>query len=105
MQIIPLTKDNVLAETMKIKQTRQAQNADIAPIVTKILSQVKQHGDEALKKYTLRFDNVALDTFRVSEKKCKGVKAGGRRLSEPAQTGPCQHLRLSRSAASERLFL
>lgn len=67
MQIIPLTKDNVLAETMKIRQTRQAQNADIAPIVTKILSQVKQHGDEALKKYTLQFDNVALDTFRVSE--------------------------------------
>lgn len=36
--------------------------------VQTILNEIKKHGDDALKKYTLQFDGVQLDSLLVSEK-------------------------------------
>ncbi len=35
--------------------------------VSSILSDIKLNGDEAVKKYSLQFDKIALDSFKVSE--------------------------------------
>lgn len=37
-------------------------------IVEEILAEVKQHGDKALKKYSLQLDNCQLDNFKVDQK-------------------------------------
>ncbi len=67
MQIIQLLPDAVSAEVGKIRSAESAQDATLARSVSDIISQVKEHGDEALKKYTLQFDRAKLDTFHVSE--------------------------------------
>ncbi len=43
-------------------------NEEVNAIVKKILDEVKKQGDEALKKYTLKFDGFNPDPLRVSKK-------------------------------------
>ncbi len=38
---------------------------ELSPLVSQIFAEVQQDGDTALKKYTLLFDKVELDTFKV----------------------------------------
>ena len=40
--------------------------ADYEEGVKKIIADVRSHGDEALKEYTIKFDGVKLDDLRVS---------------------------------------
>jgi histidinol dehydrogenase len=42
-------------------------NSAVVSTVGKILHEVQQNGDEALRKFTYTFDDVSLDTFKVSE--------------------------------------
>ena len=42
-------------------------------VVRKVLAEVKQKGDAALKAYTLQYDGVALDTFRVDRQVFKNT--------------------------------
>lgn len=67
MQIIQLSNDNISDEITKIRRAHQTQDASVARLVGDILLQVKTHGDEALKRYTLEFDGAAIETFRVDE--------------------------------------
>lgn len=52
----------------EIIQRPQIDNASHHDIVSAILLDVKQNGDEAVKKYSFRFDDVAVDELKVSEK-------------------------------------
>jgi histidinol dehydrogenase len=45
----------------------QDMNSDVLVSVNEILKDVKANGDQAVKKYTEKFDGVALSDFRVSE--------------------------------------
>ena len=51
----------------EIIQRPQINNAEIKAVVSDILLDVKQNGDKAIKKYSLEFDGVELNNFRVSE--------------------------------------
>jgi len=43
-------------------------------IVKEVFEDVRQYGDEALKKFTKRFDNVKIETFDVSEEVLKNAQ-------------------------------
>lgn len=45
-----------------VKSYEQLEN-----LVKDIFKDVKDNGDEALKKYTLQFDTIALETFQVDK--------------------------------------
>lgn len=49
------------------QQTAQTTNPQVAISVANIISDVRQRGDEALRDYSVRFDGVALNNFKVSE--------------------------------------
>ncbi len=40
--------------------------SELYPTVQSVLNEIKTHGDEALRKFTQKFDGVKLDTFTVS---------------------------------------
>ena len=44
-----------------------ADNADIRNDISLVINDIKHHGDEALRKYTLQFDKVDLESFLVPE--------------------------------------
>ena len=46
---------------------RMSNAPDVSAPVAEIISAVKNNGDSALKEYTLKFDKVSLNSFRVSE--------------------------------------
>jgi len=48
-------------------------NEEVNLIVRKILEDVKNHGDEALKKYTLKFDGFNPEPLRVSKKEIENA--------------------------------
>jgi len=49
-------------------------NRSILESVQQILNAVKQHGDEAVRSFTKKFDGVELDNFLVSEKEIKDAE-------------------------------
>ncbi len=55
-------------EWNEITQRPQINNAALKNIVSEILLDVKQNGDDAIRKYTFQFDGVALRNLKVSEK-------------------------------------
>jgi histidinol dehydrogenase len=73
MKIIKLKNQNV-KELIK----RSTLDADsVIDTVDKIIRKVRIHGDQALQKYTLKFDGVSLDHFKIDEddlkKSCQKV--------------------------------
>ncbi len=54
-----------------LKKRATGSDKEITRIVTEIIDEVKLMGDSALKKYTKRFDNVELESLRLSESKIK----------------------------------
>jgi histidinol dehydrogenase len=53
--------DNLLAK-------RNGNKIDVSKTVKEILEDVKENGDIAIKKYTLKFDNVKIDNLKVTKK-------------------------------------
>ena len=51
----------------EIIQRPKINDAELKHIVADILSDVKQNGDSAIKKYCLQFGKVLLDDLKVSE--------------------------------------
>ena len=47
---------------------RSEEIANVAPVVSEIIADVKKRGDEALKYYAEKFDHAVLDSIEVSEK-------------------------------------
>ena len=41
--------------------------SDIEPIVNDVLQQIKSEGDDAIKRFTLKFDKVQVDDTEVKE--------------------------------------
>lgn len=71
MQVIknPDRKDwNVLL------QRPYVDNRSVLESVQQILNAVKQHGDEAIRSFTKKFDGVELESFQVSEKEIEEAK-------------------------------
>ena len=56
------------------------QEADVSAAVDAVLSDVRQNGDEALRRYTRQFDGAALDALEVTAEE---VEAAWARLDEP----------------------
>ncbi|WP_456472587.1 histidinol dehydrogenase [Methanocaldococcus sp.] len=65
--IVKALKDLSLEERKKIVERNKVNYEEIFDSVNKILKDVKERGDEALKHYTKIFDNVDLDNFEVTE--------------------------------------
>jgi histidinol dehydrogenase len=55
-------------ENISIKRSIETGTAEQLAVVQKIIADVRQWGDEALRKYTVKFDRVLLDSFLVTEK-------------------------------------
>ena len=53
--------------------------SDIEPIVNDVLQQIKTEGDDAIKRFTLKFDKVQVDDPEVKEEE---IKAAANQLSE-----------------------
>lgn len=49
-------------------------NRSVLESVQQILNAVKQHGDEAIRSFTKKFDGVELESFQVSEKEIEEAK-------------------------------
>ena len=60
-------------EWNEIIRRPQINNAALKNIVSKILLDVKQNGDEAVKRYSLQFDGVELTNLKVNEKEIQGA--------------------------------
>ena len=56
------------------------QEADVSAAVDAVLADVRQNGDEALRRYTRQFDGAALDALEVTAEE---VEAAWARLDEP----------------------
>ncbi|MBZ9571527.1 histidinol dehydrogenase [Methanobrevibacter sp. TMH8] len=63
MEILDYKKENI------VKLTKRSQDdiEDVLPVVSDILKNVKESKDSSLKKYTAKFDNVKIETFKVSQ--------------------------------------
>jgi histidinol dehydrogenase len=55
-------------ENISIKRSIETGTAEQLAVVQKIIADVRQWGDEALSEYTVKFDQVLLDSFLVTEK-------------------------------------
>lgn len=55
-----------LRDIRRITKRDQAESEDIRKAVEAILQDIEEHGDQAVRKYTKRFDGVDLDSFLVS---------------------------------------
>lgn len=59
------------SDTAQLQQYLESRSeeidSDVIVRVSGILQDVKQRKDEALKEYTLRFDGIAMETFRVAQ--------------------------------------
>ncbi len=67
-----------LFDSRQINRTG-AFNADALAAAAKIVEDVRQRGDEALRDYTNRFDGVAIENFRVSD---EAIEAACQTLDE-----------------------
>jgi len=70
-------------------------NASLEKAVSKILKNVKEKGDKAVKKYSKEFDGVSLRTLRVSDKE---IKDGEKVLSDELKQA------IQQAATNIRLF-
>lgn len=71
MKIINNPAPNIWPELLK-RPTKTV--ADIETTVQTIFSDIKKQGDEAIKKYTERFDSVQLENFKVSDTEIEEAK-------------------------------
>jgi histidinol dehydrogenase len=69
MKFIDTTDQNKQQEDWKqLLQRPTFESASVRKEVSAILNDVKQHGDDAIKKYTVKFDGVELNDLTVNEK-------------------------------------
>jgi histidinol dehydrogenase len=69
---------NILSESERraaLARPTLESRADIAAVALEVINSVRQHGDEALRRYTERFDGVKLEALEVS----RGEFAAARR--------------------------
>lgn len=66
LEIIEVNQSNEIDYIKKIKSRQEEVNADVTKVVTEIIEDVKVNGDEAIKKYTLKFDGELPDCIEVS---------------------------------------
>ncbi len=76
--MIRIYRDGELNDSELLK--RNEPKADVAGVVSAILEDVRAHGDEAVLRYTEKFDGVRLDTMLVSPEEIAEALAG----TEPA---------------------
>ncbi|HJV16549.1 MAG TPA: histidinol dehydrogenase [Bacillales bacterium] len=60
-------------ETISIKRSIESGTAEQLEVVKKIIADVRERGDEALREYTEKYDQVPIDTFLVSEKEIENA--------------------------------
>jgi histidinol dehydrogenase len=54
-------------ELISIKRSIESGTAEQLEVVQKIIADIRQNGDQALKEYTVKFDRVSLESFAVEE--------------------------------------
>lgn len=59
----------------------QTQRADVAATVSEVIADIRQRGDEAVRDYSVKFDNWSPESFRLSPERVEQIIAG-----VPAQT-------------------
>jgi histidinol dehydrogenase len=83
MQLLRTNDPDFEDRFQRIVRDRRESDVDVQRDVAAILAAVREHGDEALAEYSLRFDSHALETeqdWRISAHECKsaydGLEAG-----------------------------
>ncbi|MDR3273537.1 MAG: histidinol dehydrogenase [Flavobacteriaceae bacterium] len=71
MKIIKYPKKETWQELTLRPESRKV---SLQETVQKVFEDVKNSGDEALRKYTLEFDKVCMDSFKVSEQEIQGAE-------------------------------
>lgn len=69
LRLFEISKSN--EEVINIIKNREEENLDLVDTVSKILKDVKDNKDKALRKYTEAFDKVKVKDLRVSENEIK----------------------------------
>ena len=64
-QMIKIKKIDEIDLKQKYNET---QDDRLTKDVANIIADVRENGDKALRDYTARFDGVAIDTFKVSDR-------------------------------------
>jgi histidinol dehydrogenase len=72
--IMQVVKNPDRKEWKVLLQRPYVDNRSVLESVQQILNAVKQHGDEALKSFTKKFDGVELERFRVMEEEIAQAK-------------------------------
>jgi histidinol dehydrogenase len=70
-----VTKYPAIADWSELLKRPVINTASLESIVSNVLADVKQNGDHAVKKYTLQFDQVELETAMVSEQEFTEAEA------------------------------
>ena len=52
---------------------RSTSSRDVSDVVSAILADVRERGDQALRDYTLKFDGAAIDAIEVPKSKIKSA--------------------------------
>lgn len=71
------------ASLKNICQRRVIRFDDVFPIVKNILREVKTRGDEAVREFTAKFDNVSLSSFIVTQKE---IEQASKRIPQDVQS-------------------
>ena len=79
--MIRIYRDGELNDSELLK--RNEPKTDVAGVVAAILADVRAHGDEAVLRYTEKFDGVRLETMLVSPAEIDEARA--RRAEEQAR--------------------
>lgn len=66
LEIIEVNQSNEIDYMDKIKSRQESVNADVTRAVTEIIEDVRINGDEAIQKYTLKFDGEIPECIEVS---------------------------------------
>ncbi len=66
-------KDISSQDYKRIMERSSAEFDEIIPQIREIMEEVKEKGDEAVRKWTLKFDKVEIDDFRVSSEEIESA--------------------------------
>lgn len=65
-----------LTNTISLKRQLESGNEEQLRTVRNVLQDVREHGDDALRKYTEMWDGVKIDNFRVTEQEIEEAVNG-----------------------------
>ncbi|MDO4534314.1 MAG: histidinol dehydrogenase [Clostridium perfringens] len=67
LRCVTLNEENLLSVIEKFKNRAPREEEKVELLVKNIINEVKKNGDEAVKEFTLRYDDISLENFEVTK--------------------------------------